>query len=69
MPDPKEDLRAGSQAQDIAQQHPPPPFGVEGVCAVAQPLWSVQDPEAFAHRLPDLRHIRQAPGARRLICA
>ena len=58
--------RGRPEEEDLAQQHAPPPFELEGVGAVAGRLRPLRREEAAARRMPELRHLQQAPGPRGL---
>ena len=59
--------RGCSEAEDVAQQHAPPPVAVEGCGPHPGGVRALPRAEAAAHRVPELRHLQQAPGPRGLI--
>ena len=58
--------RGCSEAEDVAQQHAPPPVAVEGCGPHPGCVRALPGAEAAAHRVPELRHLQQAPGPRGL---
>lgn len=57
---------ASPQAQDIAIQHTAPPLPVEGRNSHPRHVRAVQGEATCPHGVPDLRHVREATGPRRL---
>ena len=59
--------RGCSEAEDVAQQHAPPPFAVEGCARDPGGVRALPRAEAPAHRVPELRHLQPPSGPRGLI--
>lgn len=59
--------RGRSEAEDLTLQHSQPSLAVEDQCCSDRDVRQLPREEARAHRLPDLRYLRQASRSRRLI--
>ena len=59
--------RGRSEAEDLTLQHAQPSLAVEDERSSNRDLRQLPREEAGAHRMPDLRHLRQASRSRRLI--
>lgn len=59
--------RGRSEAEDLTLQHSQPSLAVEDERSSNRDLRQLPREEACAHRMPDLRYLRQASRPRRLI--